>query len=204
MPEQPNRPRRDAGPTENSTPDRTYVPVFYVAHPVGGDVNANLARMKRWFAFLVENEPAVAFSVPWLTYVEVLEESIPGNRARGLRDDVAMVRKCDGIVLCGGRISSGMQLELDAAIASGLIVCDLTEEGDQPPDGVLGESPLAIGVARWRQRDELEGTRWKIVATSLAARVRELEARLVDAGLAELRDSKPVVRVDPFDVGGDL
>jgi hypothetical protein len=193
----------------SATPER--VPVYYVAHPVGAvadgpTVEQNLARARRWFLWLVANEPDVAFSMPWMQYVEVLPEHVHGNRARGLRDDIAMVSACDGIVLCGGRISSGMALELAAARAALLDVVDLTPLGDAPPTlpmpTALGATPrrsprpfeLLAEAEELRARIvqlETEVRRGEIVARAAGARIRELETLRIEAGLAELQDAKP-------------
>lgn len=110
--------------------------VVYLAHPVSGDVAANIARAMRWLRWLMDNEPDVAFCCPWLPYLDVLNEDNAEHRARGLRDDVEIAKRCDGIVLCGGRLSGGMALERDAVIAAGGFVIDLTGFGDEPVPGL--------------------------------------------------------------------
>jgi hypothetical protein len=123
------------------------LPVVYVAHPVGADtatgIAANVARAHRWLAWLLAAEPDVAFCMPWAPYVATLPEDAH-NRARGLRDDLAMVGRCDAIVLVGGRLSSGMALERAEARRLGLAVHDWTRLGEEPP---------AIGV-------QLERAEW--------------------------------------------
>lgn len=37
------------------------IPVLYVAHPVSGDVEANLARARRWLRWLVDLDDRHAF-----------------------------------------------------------------------------------------------------------------------------------------------
>lgn len=95
------------------------VPVVYLAHPVGAadaaGVARNLAAARRWLAVLLELWPEAALVVSWLPYLDVLEAS-GASRRRGLRDDLAVVRRCDGIALCGPVVSSGMELELGAAL----------------------------------------------------------------------------------------
>jgi hypothetical protein len=105
--------------------------VVYVAHPVSGNVAANLERARRWLAWLVEIAPEWALAMPWMPYVETLDED--RHRERGLRDDLSMLRRCDGIVLVGGRISAGMAIELEAARNAGLWAVDLTALGSEPP-----------------------------------------------------------------------
>ena len=107
----------------------------YVAHPVGAgpDRTANLARVRRWLRYLIARYPDLALVVPWLPYCDVLEEA-PEHRARGLRDDRAVQRWCDAIVLVGGYLSPGMAEELAFAQEQGHDVIDLLHLGLEPPE----------------------------------------------------------------------
>lgn len=117
--------------------------VWYVAHPVVGDVAGNVARARRWLRWLIDQEPLRAFCCPWIPYVEVLPDADAQQRERGLRDDEAMAARCDGIVLVGGRISSGMRREMLATAAAGGRVVDLTGLGAEPPPSELAVTPLS-------------------------------------------------------------
>lgn len=121
----------------------------YLAHPVGpyGDytVADNLARAKRWLAWLIDCEPFVSFAAPWIPICEVLDDAVPAHRARGLRDSISMVVRFDGICLVGGKISTGMAAELVAARKLRLMVWDLTALGDEPP--VVSPECGALGCA---------------------------------------------------------
>ena len=85
-------------------------PLYYVAHPVAGDVAQNARRARQWLAWLMDGEPAVAFTAPWLPYVDAFLERFGGMddagspfRDRCMLDNRVVVARCDGIVLCGGR-----------------------------------------------------------------------------------------------------
>lgn len=86
-------------------------PIYYMAHPVGDGPSraGNIRNAKLWFRLLAELVPQVGFSVPWLPYVETLDEAL--YRERGMRDDLEQLGRCDGIVAVGGRFSPGMTLE---------------------------------------------------------------------------------------------
>jgi hypothetical protein len=136
------------------------LPLVYMAAPVGAptpaEVDANVARAVRWFSFLLDAEPDVAIIAPWLAALlgRVQHDHDPAHRARGLRDNIAAARRCDGIALVGGRISSGMGDELNAVRVERGWVCDLTDYGPEPPVSLFykpGEI-LADGLARWAQR----------------------------------------------------
>lgn len=96
------------------------VPLFYVAAPVGTGPRRrlNLESVRLWFSALIVSVPCVAFAIPWLPYVELLDEDT--HRDRGIRDDLTALRRCDGVVACPGPfdravMSPGMITEWDLA-----------------------------------------------------------------------------------------
>lgn len=119
--------------------------VLYVAHPVaptegeiaavpkynkGGHgmanrdellrraVEANIQRALRWLAWLRKSFPETTFIAPWIATIQSLGgDGTPEEREAGLVDDCAVVERCDGIVLVGGRISSGMRREMEHGLA---------------------------------------------------------------------------------------
>jgi hypothetical protein len=112
--------------------------VAYVAHPVAGDVTANLARALRWVAWLSKQREDIAIIAPWIANIMSGEDdNDPAARARGLAHDVTVVKRCDCLILCGGRVSSGMAMERDAMLTVGGLVVDLTHLGDEPPSRVI-------------------------------------------------------------------
>lgn len=134
-------------------------PVVYLAAPVSAPtidgVRANLARAKRWLWAL---RCATDWSIcaPWIPAVEAALDSGAAEhdeRARGLVDDVAVVERCDAVVGCGGRWSSGMLIEGHAARST----IDLTPIGEEPPaadvlrayiETLCGESMRARSAAK--------------------------------------------------------
>jgi hypothetical protein len=146
-------------------------PVLYVAHPLrpsAEDIAAcdvqnapvplsrtfledralrrNIDRAIAWRDWLRATFPDVTFVAPWIG--DVLagdDDSDPVQRARGIRDNCALIAKLDGVVLCGPRISGGMRAEVDAFVmreahdvARGDTrkqhVYDLTSLGATPPE----------------------------------------------------------------------
>lgn len=127
--------------------------VFYVAHPVAGAVDANVMAAMRWYAWLVEREPLITFAMPWVVDVMTGNDADPHRREKGLLDCERIVARCDGIVLCGGRISSGMRRELDVARKHNLLIADLTTLDAEPDRDIAGLlSPLEFGLAMWRAK----------------------------------------------------
>lgn len=106
--------------------------IVYLAHPVGyatGERTKNLENVQKWFLWLIHNTDWT-ISVPWFIYVSNLDETY---RKRALRDDLAILDTCDGIVLTGGKISEGMAMELGLARATHKQVFDLTSIGYEVP-----------------------------------------------------------------------
>lgn len=114
--------------------------IYYLAHPLGtgGTRLANLARVKRWLAWLLKTYPDHSFCCPWVAYAEALSDE-PASHERGLRDDLEILRRCDGLVLCGGELSPGMRTEFMKYCrwrgVQGLPVhvLDLLSRGKEPP-----------------------------------------------------------------------
>jgi nucleoside 2-deoxyribosyltransferase len=108
--------------------------IVYLAHPVSAPdaagVAANIQRSLRWLSWLVHHTQH-AISAPWLAYVQALLEET--HRARGLTDDLAMLERCDAIVLVGDRVSAGMALESGHARHHRIPVIDLTYDVGEPP-----------------------------------------------------------------------
>lgn len=148
------------------------VELWYLAHPVGAadraGVEANLARAGRWLAFLLAVEPNVAIIAPWLATMlaGVQDDANPEHRRRGMRDNLAAARRCDGIVLCGGRISIGMGDEIGAVLDESGAVSDLTAIGDEPPPLMTVTGPVTPGVMlehgrrAWNRRQNDRSVAW--------------------------------------------
>jgi hypothetical protein len=133
-------------------------PVIYLAHPVApteqqidakmcllpGEtfglprevavaycVRDNLDSATHWLRWFVEHTDW-AICAPWIPYVQALNDATSSHRERGLRDDCLMAERCDGIVLVGGRLSSGMEREMVAVRQKGGFVIDLLSLGPSP------------------------------------------------------------------------
>lgn len=108
--------------------------IFYVAAPVSGDVQGNLERALRWLKWLRDRDPSTTYIAPWVAaLLSGEDDNDPQARERGLVDCETVAARCDGIVLCGGRISSGMARERRAVIMAGGERRDLTYLGAEPP-----------------------------------------------------------------------
>lgn len=113
--------------------------VRYLAHPVrpqdGETLDGNVEQALLWYLWALSRWPGDVVCAPWITEVQILDDSDEEERAAGLARCEAMVARCDELVLCGGRISPGMERERRAALRQGIAITDLTELGSRPPEG---------------------------------------------------------------------
>jgi hypothetical protein len=110
--------------------------IVYMAHPLGAPtpegVQANIARAKRWYRWIVDNFEDVAPIAPWLLTVETLDDFNPAHRAHGMEMNRFIIPRCDEFWMVGGRISTGMAGEHEIAMQA-LRIFDLTWLGEEPP-----------------------------------------------------------------------
>lgn len=128
-------------------------PVVYLAHPVSAPtkagVNANLTNARAWLKWLVDHT-TWAISCPWMAYVETLSEE--KYRARGLSDDLAMIGRHSGLILVGGRISTGMEVERQHALHHAVPVLDWSSEVS-PPSEVGRIADLEGWATAWGRKN---------------------------------------------------
>ena len=123
--------------------------VVYIAHCLGAgpDRDRNLENAARWVVWAARS--GVAPVADWIALAALLEET-PENRELGLTIDRELVERCDEVWLVGGRVSEGMQIEIDHAMRHGILVVDLTHLGYEPPAepwverDVLPEGPITV------------------------------------------------------------
>jgi hypothetical protein len=102
--------------------------VVYMAHPVSGDVEGNLAKARVLIRQMEEAFPDVAIVASWITECEIWDDANPVERAAGLQRDMAVLARCHELWLVGPHVSGGMAMERDHAIGLGIPVRDMTEE----------------------------------------------------------------------------
>lgn len=129
--------------------------IAYLAHPVAGlttdDVRRNVRTAHAWLEWIVARADGMAVCAPWIPYVIAHRYvETPFLRERGMRDDLAILRRCDLFLAVGARLSAGMAIELAEARAHGLGICDLTDLGHvtPPDDGRDIDARISTAVAR--------------------------------------------------------
>jgi hypothetical protein len=104
----------------------------------------NLRSALAWWRWLEGTLTEIVFAMPWFTNVTANGEGDRAKINRGLRDDAAIVQRCDGIVLCGSRVSSGMAIEAEAAKMAGLPVFQIQSAFTKIPDRSAREMMWAV------------------------------------------------------------
>lgn len=96
-------------------------------------VTFNLRRAMRWWRAFHLAFPEITFLMPWYVGVTANGEADRELIERGLFDDEQTVMRCDGIINCGPRISSGMRREVGAAREVDIDVFQLIGTRCEPP-----------------------------------------------------------------------
>lgn len=121
----------------------------------------NVKRAGRWLQWLRREFRETTFIAPWMTSILTGDDdSDPAQREAGIVDCCATVERCDGIVLIGPRISSGMRRETEAGLTNGyddsgvepeqtFEVHDLTCYGWKDPSDVIVDGMLHVTFEEW-------------------------------------------------------
>ncbi|MCK9452843.1 MAG: hypothetical protein M0Q90_14205 [Bacteroidales bacterium] len=102
--------------------------IAYIAHPISGDVAGNLKRIEAIGRKINNEEPD---TVPFANYFfdcYTLSDDIPAERARGIKNNNALMRKgfIDELRLYGNTISPGMIHEIEIALQLNIIIRPMT------------------------------------------------------------------------------
>lgn len=103
--------------------------VAYIAHPISGDINGNLKRIEAIGRQINLEEPEVVPFAHYFFDYYALDDDIPEERERGIKNDIALMRKgfIDEVRLYGNKISTGMSHEVNLALELGIVVKPMTE-----------------------------------------------------------------------------
>ena len=92
--------------------------LVYLAHPLSGDWDANIADARLWVRAAID--AGFAPVAPYLMTEGILHE--PEDREIGLELDCAIIARCDELWFCGPVVSAGMSHEAEAARTAGIPV----------------------------------------------------------------------------------
>ena len=104
--------------------------IVYIAHPIGGDVDANLSKIRRIVRQINLSQPNIVPFVPYYADVVSMFDSIPEERERGIKNDIYLLKKgfIDELWLYGPRISKGMAAEIEIAKEMGIKIVSMSED----------------------------------------------------------------------------
>jgi hypothetical protein len=119
--------------------------VVYIAHALNAPTEAgrqrNRANAAKWVAWLAA-EFRIAPIADWVILASLWPETM---RDRGIAIDLALIERADELWFVGPKISEGMRIEGDHALALGKPVRDIHGLGE-PPD-MEGDAVLRGAVA---------------------------------------------------------
>ena len=110
----------------------------YIAHPIAGDIDLNIFKVQVLMKTILRTHPEIVPVAPYLVSLQLLDESRPGDREIGLRQNKPyfMRKFIDELWICGHQ-SPGVRLEMEWATAAGIPAIDKTEWAAE----ILGEKP---------------------------------------------------------------
>lgn len=102
--------------------------IAYIAHPIGGDVEANLERIRKIVREINLYFPEVVPFAPYWLDCHALDDNIPEERERGIKNDKELFNRgfIDELWLYGPKISGGMKAEIQLAKDLGIPVVPQT------------------------------------------------------------------------------
>lgn len=106
--------------------DANHMKVVYIAHPISGDIDRNLADIRRIVANLNRVHDNLIPFVPYYVDCVSLDDNHPGDRARGIKNDTFILGSgvVDEVWLTGNYLSPGMEAERMLAEQLGIPVID--------------------------------------------------------------------------------
>jgi hypothetical protein len=108
--------------------------IVYIAHPIGGDVTANIQKILNIVRDINLTMPDVVPFAPYIADVLIMDDSKPEERAIGISNDHKIIES--GIVnelwIYGERISAGMVAEIELAEKHCIPIVLMTRDTELP------------------------------------------------------------------------
>ena len=92
--------------------------IVFICSPFAGDVAGNIDRARRYGRFAVTKNTIPV--IPHLMYPQFLCEDDPAERQLGIEMGLALLAICQELWVFGGRVTSGMAVEIEKAKAIGI------------------------------------------------------------------------------------
>ena len=137
---------------------KTVKPLFYICSPYRADTEEQRKLNQRKAEAskrLAEAEFDCRTVAPHTVLPNFLDDEIEEERNIALKIGLDLLDVCDGIVICGDKISVGMQNELEKAKQLGQRIERLSlENSDRKPYKVFIEETLSRGVIIYAESEE--------------------------------------------------
>ena len=103
--------------------------IVYIAHPISGDIYGNLRKVSEIIRKINLTEPNIVPFAHYFVDCYALNDSIPEERERGIKNDTAFFNAgfIDEVWLYGDRISNGMKSEIELAKKLGITIISKSE-----------------------------------------------------------------------------
>ena len=103
--------------------------IVYIAHPVGGDVDKNVKKIKKIIRKIQITEPDIIPFAPYLIGLMTLDDSDKTERTIGINNNREYFKR-EGLIwqlwLYGNKISKGMTKEMILALDEGIPIISKT------------------------------------------------------------------------------
>lgn len=100
--------------------------IIYIAHPISGDVEANIKSVYGIISDIARSEPDVVPIAPYTAYLHALEEDNPAQREQGINFNLNIIASggVHELRTYGAKLSRGMLIEVQHAMKCGVPVVD--------------------------------------------------------------------------------
>lgn len=100
--------------------------ICYIAHKISGDIEANLADLRRIIRYINLTYSDIVPFCPYYADIVSLDDNVPEERERGIKNDVALFQSgcIEELWLTGDIISKGMEEERQLAYMYDIPVID--------------------------------------------------------------------------------
>ena len=95
--------------------------IVYIAHPIGGDVEGNLAKLREVVRGINKHYSNIIPFVPYYSDVVSMDDNNPADRERGISNNLQVLSSgvVDALWVIGDKVTKGMQSEIDTALMNG-------------------------------------------------------------------------------------
>jgi len=103
--------------------------IVYIVHPISGDITENLIKIRQIIREINLTEPDILPFAHYFVDCICLNDDIPEERERGIKNDIELMRAgfIDELWLYGDKISTGMGHEIALALELGILVVPKSE-----------------------------------------------------------------------------